>query len=532
MKKNKPMGGIFTQAIGFFPLVFLVVILYFARHSLMDMINNWGVERPRGEGEPLLERHLFVQDQYHRRDVTAPDETIALDYATLSVQHYSGSDLSVTETKIELDNGDIYRHTQIPFSEYLDGFNQYKLIINYEFSHGWVTYFDPETREWVLNQRLRSGVSFPMTTAFVNIENETFLVFDQPYAYSQGTDGNVIAHDDKIGKIFINPRGYGFDFVVGFAMVEDVYTEFWTLESSEPLVDMENPEASVLTGETSLEFWQRCCYGPDHRFLADGYYTRTPVSYAGYQENAFWRNPGVHVPYNYILNGNDRASHDLGYVQLYLSSRNMEEEGYFKTEPESSWLKETYGISGGYYDTRFNADMGVALIKAYQKYNESYFLEQAKKMLAFYVDYANEHHYAFYNELSEEGWLVQDYWHEDGNDEPVHSALNHQIQEMHFLYLMGTELKDPQIIALGDKLLKGVEITREIWIKQEGDLHYGYTPEGTFDRQDYPDLTYNDMYRVQELLEDMGRSRNSSLDRLMKAKKDYMDAQGITTYLR
>ena len=143
MKKNKPMGGIFTQAIGFFPLVFLVVILYFARHSLMDMINNWGVERPRGEGEPLLERHLFVQDQYHRRDVTAPDETIALDYAPLSVQHYSGSDLSVTETKIELDNGDIYRHTQIPFSEYLDGFNQYKLIINYEFSHGWVTYFDP-----------------------------------------------------------------------------------------------------------------------------------------------------------------------------------------------------------------------------------------------------------------------------------------------------------------------------------------------------------------------------------------------------
>ncbi|HCU08220.1 MAG TPA: hypothetical protein DF480_04535, partial [Clostridiales bacterium] len=204
----------------------------------------------------------------------------------------------------------------------------------------------------------------------------------------------------------------------------------------------------------------------------------------------------------------------------------------YETEPESRWLKETYGIPGGYYDTRFNADMGVALVKAYQKYNEPYFLEQAKKMLAFYMDYANKHHYAFYNDLSEEGWLVQDYWHEDGNDVPVHSALNHQIQEMQFLYLMGTELKDSEVIALGDKLLKGVEITRDIWIKPEGDLHYGYTPEGTFDRQDYPDLTYNDMYRVQELLEDMGRNRNTSLDRLMRAKKSYMDAKGITTYLQ
>ncbi len=532
MKKQNKMGGFFTQAIGFFPLVFLVVILYFARHSMADAFARWGEERPVGEGEPLLEHHVFVQDQYYRRDVTEPGERVELEQGTLSVQHYSGSDLAVTEMVFELENGDVYHHTQIPFSEYLADFNQYKLIINYEFVNGWVTYFDPEEQEWVYNRRLRSGVSFPMTMAFVNIENETYLVFDQPYAYSQGRDGNIIAHDDKMGRIFINPRGYGFDFVIGFPMTEGVHTEMWTLESKEPLVDMENPEASILTGETYAEFWQRCCYGPEHRFLMDGYYTRTPESYSGYQENAFWRNPGVHLPYNYILNGKDRASHDLGYIQLYLSSRNMNEAGYFPTEPESTWLKETYGIPGGYYDTRFNADMGVALVKAYQKYDEPYFLEQATKMLSFYADFARKNHYTFYNELSEEGWLVQDYWHEELSGEPVHSALNHQIQEMHFLYLLGEELGDPEITELGDKLLKGVEITRDVWIKPEGDLHYGYTPEGLFDRQDYPDLTYNDMYRVQELLVSTGRSRNESLDLLMKAKKSYMDAAGITTYLR
>jgi len=215
-----------------------------------------------------------------------------------------------------------------------------------------------------------------------------------------------------------------------------------------------------------------------------------------------------------------------------MSSLPITEEDYYKTEPESSWLKEAYNIDGGYYDTRFNADMGVALIKAYQKYHEPYFLETAQKMLNFYMDFAKNNHYTFYNDLSEQGWLVQDYWHENGAYTPVHSALNHQLQEMYFVYLMGEELKDPAVIELGDTLLKGVEITADIWVKPNLDLHYGYTPNGTFDKADYPDLTYNDMYNVQNQLLDMGRDRNESLDKLMQSKKAYMDAQGITSYLQ
>jgi hypothetical protein len=532
-KKDKSKyGGFFTQAIGFFPLVFLALILFLARGSMMDMIDHWGEEPPRGEGEPILDRHIFVQDQYHRRDVVDPDEVVELSNGVYSVQYFSGSDMDVTEMEFKFSNGDTYQHTQLPFSEYLTGVNKYKMLVNYEFKNGWVTYFDPDTEEWVINRRLRSGVSLPMTMAFVNIENETYLILDQPYSYSPGEDGNIIAHDEVMGMIYMNPRGYGFDFVIGYPIKENICNEMWILESKEPLVDMENPEAIFKTGETSQEFWTRCGYGAEHRFLMDGYYSKTPTTYSGYQANAFWRNPGVHVPYNYIMYGADRASEDLGYLQLYMSSLNITEDGYFKTEPESKWLNETYEIDGGYYDTRFNADMGVALITAYQKYNEPYFLEQAKEMLNFYTEFAQDNHYTFYNNLSEQGWLVQDYWHENENCTPVHSSLNHQLQEMYFLYLMGTELKDVSVINLADKLLKGIEITTDIWIKPDGDLYYGYIADGTFDKNDYPDLTYNDMYNVQNLFVDMGRSRNESLDKLMKSKKMYMDAEGITSYFQ
>ena len=532
MKKNKQMGGFFLQAIGFFPLIFLITILYFARGSFMDAVDRIGEEKLHGEGEPLLEKQLFINDRYHRRNVENPDEVIELENGTFSIQTYSGSDMTATEAEFKLDNGDIYHHTILPFSIYLKDYNQYKLDIYYEFDEGYVTYFDPETEEWVINQRLRSGVSFPLSTAFVNIENETYLIFDQAYAYEEGEDGTIIARDDLMGRLFMNPRGYGFDFMLGYAMEEGITTEMWTLESHEPLIDMENPEAYVKTGETSMEFWERCSYGTDHRFLLDGYYSKTPKTYSGYQENSFWKNPGIHVPYNYVLYGNDRASEDLGYIQLFLSSRNMEEAGYYKTEPESEWLQGAYGLEGNYYDTRFNADMGVALIKAYQKYNEPYFLDQAKKLLAFYAEFANNNHYAFYNETSQEGWLIQDYWNENGEYEPVHSSLNHQMQEIYFLYLMGSELGDASVISLGDKLLKGVEITSDIWIKPGGDLHYGYIADGTFDIEDYPDLTYNDMYNVQAQLVEMGRERNASLDQLMQSKKAYMDKEGITSYFQ
>lgn len=532
-KKDKvEHGGFFLQAIGFFPVLFFAAILFFARGSMMDMINNWGVEKPTGAGEPLLEKHLFVQDQYHRRNIEKPDEVFELSNGVYAVQHFSGSDMDVTEIEFTLSNGDIYKHTQLPHSKYLEGFNKYKMIVHYEVKNGWVTYLDPETDEWVINKRLRSGVSFPMNMAFVNIDNEKYLVFDYPYSYKKGEDGNVIACDEEMGKIYVNPRGYGFDFVVGYPMKEDVYTEMWTLESQEPLVDMENPEAIFQTGETSQEFWRRCQYGTNHRFLIDGYYSKTPATYSGHTANAFWLNPAVHIPYNYIVYGEDRAADDLGYIQLYMSSRSMTPEGYYKTAPESKWLKENYGIDKGFYDTRFNADMGVALIKAHQKYDEPYFLGQAKALLSFYKDFAQKNHYTFYNERSEQGWLVQDYWHENGAYTPVHSSLNHQLQEMYFLYLMGAELDDFEAIQIADKLLKGIETTTDIWMKPDGDLYYGYTPDGAFDKDDYPDLTYNDMYNVQNILVDMGRSRNESLDKLMKSKKAFMDARGITSYLQ
>src|SRR5665647_2172076 len=205
-KEKKKTVGFFSHPKSYIPIIFFAMIIFFARGSFMDAINSWGHERPKGVGERLLQKEIFTEDQYHRRDVVDPDEVVELDNGTMSIQHLSGSDMSVTEMEFKLSNGDIYHHTQLPFSEYLRSYNQYKFIISYEFKNGWVTYYDPETEEWVINERIRSGVSFPATLAFINLENEKYLVFDQAYAYKNGKDGNIIASDQDMGKIFVSQR--------------------------------------------------------------------------------------------------------------------------------------------------------------------------------------------------------------------------------------------------------------------------------------------------------------------------------------
>ena len=54
--------------------------------------------------------------------------------------------------------------------------------------------------------------------------------------------------------------------------------------------------------------------------------------------------------------------------------------------------------------------------------------------------------------------------------------------------------------------------------------------DGSYGLQDYPYLTYNDLYYLQKELLAMGRERNETLDALMEAKAKWMTQKGITGY--
>ncbi len=220
----------------------------------------------------------------------------------------------------------------------------------------------------------------------------------------------------------------------------------------------------------------------------------------------------------------------MGYAQLYIQAQNLEKQGYMKTLPRSNWLYKDYGIEAGFFDTRFNTDLGISFIEAYRKFNEARFLNYALQYGNFFKEFADKYHYTLVNSSGDEGWLVQDYYHEKENYRLPHTSLNHQLYEIRFLYMLGEITGDACFKSLGDRMLKGIEITCGSWIKEDNDLHYCCYSNGEFGGVDYPYLTYNDLFILQKLLEDTGIGRNQYLQKLMDAKKIYMDANGITAY--
>ena len=187
-------------------------------------------------------------------------------------------------------------------------------------------------------------------------------------------------------------------------------------------------------------------------------------------------------------------------------------------------------MKAGFFDSRFNTDLGLAFIQDYKKFDEVRFMNYALQYGYFFQDFAQKHHYTVNGPWGEEGWLVHDYYHHEENYRPPHCSLNHQLNEIRFLYQLGEITADPSWIALADRLLKGIEITCDSWIKEDKDLHYCYFADGSFGLVDYPYLTYNDLFHLQTWLRKSTGSSNPYLQKLMDAKKIYMDFNGVSGY--
>ena len=268
--------------------------------------------------------------------------------------------------------------------------------------------------------------------------------------------------------------------------------------------------------------WKNYCHDGDGRWCYDGYYFPAADTYIPTGPGVLYRCVDAYFASSMSWQTEIvRCAFDLSPALLDTMALQQTGEGYFPSMSESTWLKGDYGIPAGYYDTRFNSDL--MLLFHTQMEKTGGFEEVADRYLAFYQDFAREHHY----ETDSGGWLVWDY---NRSTSPVHCSLNHQLTEIRVLYHFDQLLDRPELTALADRMLLGVEDTCRSWIMEDGNLHYCRLPDGSFGKEDYPYLTYNDLYTLQKELLAMGRERNETLDTLMASKLAWMQANGVTGY--
>ncbi|MET3288183.1 UNVERIFIED_CONTAM: hypothetical protein ABID98_000753 [Brevibacillus sp. OAP136] len=373
------------------------------------------------------------------------------------------------------------------------------------------------TREWKTGPL---GTVLPATTVFIDTD-QTHMLISYPERYISRAN-HTLEYRANQYPIAVKQTAAGYELTVKFPQEKGSIGEVWTLSSAKPLVDWSKPNLPAI--------WLLLDLHDQQKWSWDGFYVKTPATYEPHGPNLYWRIPINYVAKSFVMTGGSQAADDLGWVMLSVILTNQNQQGYWETQPGSSWLRGLYGVQPGFYDTRFNTDMAIVLLRGYHKYKDVRFWNAANRYAQFFLEHVEKNHFVLQG--PKEGWLVSDYAHLAKPFKPTHSSLNHQLQETKFLLEMFTETKLPVYEEQAQKLLQGVKNSTASWIKENLDLHYAYLPSGQMGMADYPFLTYDDLWQTQQMLIVLYGQMDSDLATLMESKKAFMDLTNITGYIQ
>lgn len=388
--------------------------------------------------------------------------------------------------------------------------------ISIECSQAYVVYCDTITNTW---HEIEAEGEMPIEMLYIKTDTKE-IILAPAFLYEPSEKTSVVMHNEHTIPIKISKNDNSIDITIAFKNIQGLEGHYYYLISDDVLLDINASNQSVWATHFSLA---------KQRFLYDGYYYETPSSYTPYSQNMLWRNPATYTPSKFANTGTTQGEYSLSYAMLDIVSNNVEENGTFYTYPESTdFLNYHYGMKSGFYDTRFNTEITKAYLNLYKNTLNPKYLEIVVNSLEFFKYFAETHCYTFESEDGI-GILVEDYYHESSIYKKIHSSLNHHIAEINLLYLAYEVIGDAEYLELAEKMIKGVELTQDLWLKEDFSLEYAYSNQGMV-FTDYPYLTYNDLIELMQTMNRLGFEQNATLEYLSSHKKIQMDREGITGY--
>ncbi|MCI8806197.1 MAG: hypothetical protein HFE59_10030 [Clostridiales bacterium] len=427
------------------------------------------------------------------------------------------NDFVLNQKNFYFDNGDFFWFRRYAFKETVKD-KKITSAVTFPGNSVEIRYVDPVTKQWVLTGDINK-LKDVRTTLFINTEQVSAII-SVPAVYKNLFTNNtleILPEDETPLKITYSDGMY----TVSFDFPQDTSKigEIWCLQSKNKLIDWSN--------QKNYNYFKVHDLSVERRWSWDGYYFKTPSNYIPSGENILYRHPANYTGSSFARYGEGLAAFDLGFIMTNICLNNQNEEGFWETGPASQWLKADFQIGEGFYDTRFSTDFALNLVSAYKRYGFTPFIEGAVKYGEYFLRHAEKNHY----EVGD-GWLVEDYA-PNGKAEAykrTHVSLNHQVNEISFLFYLYNETKDVRFYEAAKIMLRGIENTKEKWVLPDGNLAYALMYNGTNNvMTDYPYLTYNDLFELKTILSSYGES-NITVNYLMERKKEYMDKAGITEY--
>ncbi len=433
------------------------------------------------------------------------------------ISKLSESDNYYAEKKtFNFENGDVFDMFRYTFK----GTDNSTITNGFKIPGNTITvhYYDVDSSTW---HKTSDVSSLPKKLLYIDTD-KYHLIISAPAMYSNIVQSNTLHNYDQYElpiKIEKTDDGY-YKILYTFTQNKDLFGEVWMLKSPSELLHWNNQSHTNL---------MRIDLTTKERFSYDGYYYKEPTNYKPYYgNNTFYRHTSNYVGASLVRYGSFPAASELGYAFTYICALNQNDNGYWQTGPQCDWLYRDFGIDGGFYDTRFNTDFGENLIYAYSHYKNPIFINALKKYGEYFISHATSNHYV----TDSGGWLVQDY-SQDGEHKGTHCSLNHQLAELNFLYHLFDLTGYEKYRELADRMLLGIEDTKDDWILSDGNLNYALHYDGNSNvMADYPYLTYNDLYETRRILKESFGKENSVIKELMESKLEWMKKNNITGYIK
>ncbi len=385
---------------------------------------------------------------------------------------------------------------------------------------GTIVYYNKNEQKWV-EDTLQPGTLPEQTLYLIANDNgqKSYLLLSQPLAYRAENDyllQYISSNNGYIEAEYSQGKFYLHQMVLPSANTQ---IEYWSLSSSVPLIDW--------SSDTNQAIWAGYLLNDENRFNYDGYYYDSN-EYAPPTPNSFKLTPSAYVTNGMIQTGGSLASEQIGIAMLDILQKQQNSAGYFPSQAESIWLKESYNLGGNYYDTRFCTDLAHTYLIAYQKFGIRSFYQTANQYGQFFLNYAQNHHFSLSSKDSD--WLIEDYW-QPKSSMTFHASLNHQLKEILFLYDLASTSQNNAYTRLANKMLNGLKHTTDLWILPDHNLNYAFKADGSSIGSDYPYLTYNDLLNLQNMLFKRNGKKDADLQKLLDAKKQWMKDNQVTGYV-
>ena len=195
----------------------------------------------------------------------------------------------------------------------------------------------------------------------------------------------------------------------------------------------------------------------------------------------------------------------------------------WETEYTSTWLKKDYGIIAPYTDTRHNEKVALFLTEVGKKLG----IEEIEDSYLLYAEFLSEQQEIGNVIETDNGYYIADYY-SDQQKKKTHVSLNHALGEMNFLLETYKETSEEKYLNTALAIKVGVEETGLDWINpSNGDLWYQINGDYTFEGEDYPTLTLDDLTVSLTLFKEMDIQYSNVLNQLIESKVSYVIEENI-----